>query len=106
GKHILCEKPCGASSADVRAMLDACRTSKVQFMDGVMFMHSQRLALMRQVLDDRQSVGNILRIASQFSFKGSDDFLEQNIRVSGALEPLGCLGDLGWYNIRFSLWAM
>src|SRR5436309_3205286 len=71
GKHILCEKPCGASSADVRAMLDACRKSKVQFMDGVMFMHSQRLALMRQVLDDRQSVGNILRIASQFSFKGS-----------------------------------
>ena len=22
------------------------------------------------------------------------------------LEPLGCLGDLGWYNIRFNLWVM
>jgi predicted dehydrogenase len=26
--------------------------------------------------------------------------------VSSLLEPLGCLGDLGWYNLRFSLWAM
>jgi predicted dehydrogenase len=106
GKHILCEKPCGTATSEVRTMLDACRANKVQFMDGVMFMHSQRLALMRQTLDDRQSVGDILRITSQFSFKGSDEFLKQNIRVSGELEPLGCLGDLGWYNIRFSLWAM
>ena len=106
GKHVLCEKPCGVTSADVKAMLDACRANKVQFMDGVMFMHSQRLALMRQVLDDKQSVGNILRIASHFSFKGSDEFYQRNIRVSSDLEPLGCLGDLGWYNIRFSLLAM
>src|SRR5262249_50215518 len=40
GKHILCEKPCGTTAADVRAMLDACRANRVQFMDGVMFMHS------------------------------------------------------------------
>src|SRR5437764_13479016 len=55
GKHVLCEKPCGVSSADVRAMLDACRQHKVQFMDGVMFMHSHRLPLLRQTLDDGQS---------------------------------------------------
>src|SRR5262249_39986712 len=106
GKHVLGEKPCGGDAAEVRDMLDTCRANRVQFMDGVMFMHSQRLSLMRQVLDDRQSVGDVQRIASQFSFKGSDEFLKQNIRVSSALEPLGCLGDLGWYNIRFSLWAM
>jgi predicted dehydrogenase len=106
GKHILCEKPCAPTATDLRTMLDACRKNKVQFMDGVMFMHSQRLALMRQVLDDKQSVGSILRIASHFSFKGSDEFYQRNIRVSSDLEPLGCLGDLGWYNIRFSLWVM
>src|SRR5439155_17278557 len=39
GKHVLCEKPCGPTAADVRAMLDACRAGGVQFMDGVMFMH-------------------------------------------------------------------
>ena len=106
GKHVLCEKPCGVTSADLRSMLDACRANKVQFMDGVMFMHSQRLALMRQILDDGQSIGNVLRIASHFSFKASEEFWKQNIRVSSNLEPLGCLGDLGWYNIRFSLWTM
>jgi hypothetical protein len=25
--------------------------------------------------------------------------------VNAALEPAGCLGDLGWYNIRIALWA-
>ncbi len=106
GKHVLCEKPCGVTSADVRAMLDACRENRVQFMDGVMFMHSQRLTLLRQVLDDQQTVGAVRRISSQFSFKATGDFLTQNIRASSEIEPLGCLGDLGWYNIRFSLWVL
>jgi predicted dehydrogenase len=106
GKHVVCEKPCGVSSDDVRAMLDACRLHRVQFMDGVMFMHSARLALLSQVLGDGQSIGVVRRVSSQFSFKGNDDFLSRNIRASGALEPLGCLGDLGWYNLRFSLCAL
>lgn len=106
GKHVLCEKPCGLNAADLAEMLAACRANRVQFMDGVMFMHSSRLASMRQTLDDGTSVGAIRRITSQFSFLGSDDFLQSNIRTSNELEPLGCLGDLGWYNIRFTLWAM
>jgi predicted dehydrogenase len=106
GKHVLCEKPCGVTSADLRAMLDACRQNRVQFMDGVMFMHSRRLPLLRQVLDDGQSIGTIRRITSQFSFLAPENFLAQNIRASRELEPLGCAGDLGWYNIRLSLWAM
>ena len=106
GKHVLCEKPCGPTATDLRAMLDACRASRVQFMDGVMFMHSKRLPLLRRVLDDGESVGAIRRITSQFSFAAPDEFLKGNIRMSNDLEPLGCLGDLGWYNIRFTLWAM
>jgi predicted dehydrogenase len=106
GKHVLCEKPCGSTAADVRAMLAACLAKRVQFMDGVMFMHSGRLPLVRRVLDDGESVGQIRRITSQFSFAAPEEFLRQNIRVSRDLEPLGCLGDLGWYNLRFSLWAM
>lgn len=106
GKHVLCEKPCGVNAAEVRAMVDACRANGVQFMDGVMFMHSRRLPLLRQVLDDGESVGEFRRIATQFSFAAPEEFLKGNIRVSGTLEPLGCLGDLGWYNVRFALWAM
>jgi len=106
GKHVLCEKPCGVTSDDVRAMLDACRRHRVHFMDGVMFMHSRRLPLLRQVLDDSQTIGTVRRVASQFSFSASDDFLTGNIRSSSDLEPLGCLGDLGWYNVRFALWVL
>jgi predicted dehydrogenase len=106
GKHVLCEKPCGVTSADVREMLDACRKHGVQFMDGVMFMHSKRLPLLRQALDDAELVGTLRRIATQFSFQSGEDFLTHNIRTSSDLEPLGCLGDLGWYNLRFSLWVM
>ncbi len=106
GKHVLSEKPCAVSSADLRDMLDTCRENRVQFMDGVMFMHSRRLPLLRQTLDDGHSIGSVCRITSQFSFLPSDDFVTTNIRTNNLLEPLGCLGDLGWYNIRFALWVM
>ena len=106
GKHVMCEKPCGAHAADVAEMTGACRAAGVQFMDGVMFMHSDRLPALREALDDGESVGEIKRIASQFSFRAPDDFLAGNIRMHSGLEPLGCLGDLGWYNIRLTLWAL
>jgi predicted dehydrogenase len=106
GKHVVCEKPCAVSAASLGEMLSACRGNNVQFMDGVMFMHSQRLARVRETLDDGASVGQIKRIVSQFSFPGSEGFFRDNIRVNAALEPAGCLGDLGWYNIRIALWAL
>ncbi len=106
GKHIVCEKPCGVNAAGLEEMIAACAKHRVQFMDGVMFMHSPRLAKIREVLDDGQSVGEIRRIASAFSFYVGDNFFRNNIRVDGALEPAGCLGDLGWYCIRFALWTL
>ncbi|MFN5197443.1 MAG: Gfo/Idh/MocA family protein [Planctomyces sp.] len=106
GKHVMVEKPCGVTSADVQRMLAACDAAGVQFMDGVMFMHNARLDAMRQVLDDGISVGTIRRIASQFSFCADESWVQSNIRASAQLEPAGCLGDLGWYTIRIILWAM
>lgn len=106
GKHVLCEKPCAPNAGEVRAMLNACKQHKVQFMDGVMFMHSKRLDLLRSVIDDAQTVGQIKRINTSFTFRAPDEFVQQNIRANSDLEPLGCLGDLGWYTIRFALWVM
>jgi predicted dehydrogenase len=106
GKHILCEKPCGASVSDLREMIEACRKNHVQFMDGVMFMHNPRLNRIRAALNDETSVGRIKRITSQFSFFSAEEFLQRDIRADSALEPLGCLGDLGWYCARFALWTM
>jgi predicted dehydrogenase len=106
GKHIVCEKPCAVSVAELTEMLDACRQHHVQFMDGVMFMHSRRLQRIREVLQDGQTVGPIRRITSAFSFRAPEEFFKSNIRAQSELEPYGCLGDLGWYCIRFALWAM
>jgi predicted dehydrogenase len=106
GKHIVCEKPCASSLDDLREMLEACRRHHVQFIDGVMFMHSARLPRMRAVLDDGVTVGEIKRITSSFNFCAPPEFFDDNIRARGELEPFGCLGDLGWYCIRFALWAM
>jgi predicted dehydrogenase len=105
GKHVLAEKPAALSAADLEEILAVCKRKGVQFMDGVMFMHSARLPLLRQCLDDGSSVGEMKRIACNFSFLGDDAFSQKNIRVDSQLEPFGCLGDLGWYCIRFLLWA-
>ena len=106
GKHVICEKPCAVNATDLDEMLSACKHNNVQFMDGVMFMHSRRLACIRETLDDGASIGQIKRIVAQFSFPGHEEFFRKNIRVNAALEPAGCLGDLGWYDIRFALWAL
>lgn len=106
GKHVLCEKPCAPSVADLRDMIAACDRHGVQFMDGVMFMHSRRLDAIRAVLDDGQTVGPVRRITTAFSFCAPPEFFGGNIRSHHGLEPQGCLGDLGWYCLRFSLWAM
>ncbi|HVU27902.1 MAG TPA: Gfo/Idh/MocA family oxidoreductase [Verrucomicrobiae bacterium] len=106
GKHVICEKPCGVSAADVQEMISACKKNRVQFMDGVMFMHNPRMMRIRKFLDDKKSIGQIKRITSNFSFHMDEKAYGSNVRINSALEPAGCLGDLGWYNLRFTLWAM
>ena len=104
GKHVLVEKPVGCDAADVAEIIAVCEKHHVQFMDGVMFMHGRRLNRLRSVVD--HDLGQVRHIATQFSFMSDAEFQRTNIRAHGTLEPLGCLGDLGWYCLRFTLWAM
>ena len=106
GKHVVCEKPCAVSAADLAEMIEACRLHRVQFMDGVMFMHSRRLEAVRAVLNDPAAIGSVQRISSAFSFRAPPEFFTDNIRAHSSLEPHGCLGDLGWYCIRWALWTL
>lgn len=105
-KHIICEKPCANNAIDLQEMISECEKYRVQFMDGVMFMHSPRMAEIRKVLNDGKSIGSIRRISSAFTFYPGEEFFNTNIRANGSLEPTGCLGDLGWYCIRFALWVL
>jgi predicted dehydrogenase len=105
GKHVLAEKPAGVDASEVRGLIELARARNLQFMDGVMFMHSHRLKVMRRLLDQEQKLGKLHRMAAHFSFRGDDDFFKNNIRSKSQFEPHGCLGDLGWYCIRAILWA-
>ena len=107
GKHVLCEKPSAVNAADLEEMMEACESSGVQFMDGVMFDHSIRWSAFRKHLHcDAKGIGEIRRIQTHFSFPGDATFQVSNIRTNAQLEPHGCLGDLGWYCIRFTLGVM
>ena len=57
----MCEKPCGIDVAETEVQLAACNEAGVQFMDGVMFMHSKRLDALRETLTDG-SIGKVRRI--------------------------------------------
>ena len=103
-KHVLVEKPLADTLQDAQEMVDACRANGVQMMDGVMFDHSDRIEAVRQQLADGV-IGQVRRVQAHFSFAGDEAFRLENIRTDPTLESHGCLGDLGWYCIRFILWA-
>lgn len=105
GKHIVCEKPCAVSAADLREMLAACARHSVNFMDGVMFRHGARLTRLGAALGDTDNFGALRRVTCGFSFAAPPEFFANNIRGQAALEPHGCLGDLGWYCAQLALWA-
>ncbi|MDG2022277.1 MAG: Gfo/Idh/MocA family oxidoreductase [Phycisphaerales bacterium] len=104
GKHVLCEKPVAPSASDAEAMIDACRDAGVQFMDGVMFMHHTRMQTLKSRLADIGEEPDL--VTSAFSFRGDDSFFEKNIRGDSSTEPLGAVGDLGWYSVRIMLETM
>lgn len=95
GKHLLVEKPF-ASAEDLEQILTACRENNVLFMDATHFVHAKRSAIVRQKLNDG-AIGDIKRVIASFSFPMR---LSGNIRADPSLEPMGALGDLGWYTVR------
>ena len=104
GKAVLCEKPVATSVGELEAMLSACEGAGVAFLDGTMFHHHTRLGAMSAELA-RPAFGPVVRVSAAFTFSGDAAFFENNIRTLPALEPLGCLGDVGQYAINFGLWA-
>lgn len=102
GKHVLCEKPLAANADEAVAMADACRQNGVQLMDGVMWVHHERTAVMKQKLSDG-TLGRLRRVTAAFTFNW-DTIPTGNIRAMKEFAG-GSLGDLGYYCIRAILWA-
>uniref|UniRef100_A0A7S2S0Y6 Gfo/Idh/MocA-like oxidoreductase N-terminal domain-containing protein n=1 Tax=Rhizochromulina marina TaxID=1034831 RepID=A0A7S2S0Y6_9STRA len=105
GKHVLCEKPVGCTYASVVDMIRAARAKGVTFMDGVMFMHHPRLnKMLGQIFDPGCFWGPVNRVSSAFTFRADEQWLQGgDIRARASGDPLGCLGDLGWYCIRIAM---
>lgn len=93
-KHVLAEKPF-ASTASLQRIISACRTAGVGFMDGNHFGHHPRTAAIRDALSER--IGWPWSLVSTFQFPLDD---RGNIRFNPDLEPMGAIGDVGWYCMR------
>jgi predicted dehydrogenase len=94
GKHVLGEKPF-ASLSSLERITAACRENSVGFMDGTHFVHHPRTAAIQSGMAEK--VGWPWSVDSAFQFSLKD---RSNIRFNPALEPLGAIGDAGWYNMR------
>ena len=94
GKHVLGEKPF-ASLPSVKRIANACRDKNLVFMDGTHFVHHPRTLDIRANMPER--VGDPWSVASAFQFNLPD---RGNIRYNTRLEPMGAIGDAGWYNMR------
>jgi predicted dehydrogenase len=103
-KHILIEKPVALNCGEYRKIIDACIRNGVFIMDGTMFSHHKRLDKMVEFLKTKE-IGELKRFESGFSFMADESWLTTNIRTSASLDPLGALGDLSHYQIRFTLHA-
>jgi len=101
-RYILCEKPIATTSKELNEMLTACKENNCYLMDGTMFIHHTRT---KKLVSHLASIrfDEVHRAQSTFSFRGDDSFFKDNIRADSNLDPLGALGDLGWYCCRLSL---
>jgi predicted dehydrogenase len=104
GKHILIEKPVALSAEDFQKMILVCKQNNVFIMDGTMFMHHPRTAALQEILQTPEA-GIMRRVNACFNFSTDAEFLQTNIRVKSDGDPLGVLGDLGWYCIRLGIVA-
>ena len=93
-KHVLGEKPF-ASLPSLQRITLACRTNGVGFMDGTHFVHHPRTPHIRETVMEK--LGWPWSLDSAFQFNLPD---RGNIRFNQDLEPLGGIGDTGWYNMR------
>lgn len=92
GMHVLVDKPLESVKA-IQLILAACQEGGVYYMDAVHFVHAKRTTIVRDMVQ-RGDIGKVRRIASSFSVPIAK---HGNIRTDPKLEPMGALGDLGFY---------
>ncbi|EME30381.1 Uncharacterized oxidoreductase [Galdieria sulphuraria] len=98
GKHILVDKPF-SSAENVLQITQLCRRNNLAFLDGTQFVHGPRLKEMQNMIQSG-AIGRLRKVNAAFTAWIVDS---TNIRYDPSLEPAGCVGDVGWYVVRFIL---
>jgi predicted dehydrogenase len=91
------------SGEEYQEMLQIAYETGKFLMDGTMYPHHNRTHDFLCYAHDENEIGRVDRIETCFSFQGDEMFFENNIRTKKDGDPLGCIGDLGWYCIRMAL---
>ena len=98
GKHVLCEKPIGLTSAEGQRLVDAAaKHPDIKVMEAFMYRHHPQWQKTKQIIGDG-GVGELRTIQSFFSYFNDD---AQNIRNQKDIGG-GALMDIGCYNISLS----
>jgi D-xylose 1-dehydrogenase (NADP+, D-xylono-1,5-lactone-forming) len=97
-KHVLCEKPLGATTAEVRDMIAACREARVLLMEAFMYRFHPQI---RWTLEQLAAgvIGQVHRVRAAFAFDIRQS--PENIRLFADLAG-GSLMDVGCYPLNFS----
>jgi D-xylose 1-dehydrogenase (NADP+, D-xylono-1,5-lactone-forming) len=102
GKHVLCEKPLTPTAAEAAELVAYCRERRVKLMDGFMWPHHPRTALIRDELRSG-AIGKVRRITGAFAFPLPLD--ATNIRLQPEAAG-GSLLDVGCYPVYGIRWAL
>jgi predicted dehydrogenase len=101
-KHVLCEKPVSIAASDYEELLAVAKEAGRYIMDGTMFVHNSRTVHLLEYISREAAFGKVMRINSEFTFRGDEDFFDNDIRTTKNGDPYGCIGDLGWYCVRLA----
>ncbi len=97
GKHVLCEKPLALTSGDAQAMVEACASAGVKFMEAFMYRLHPSWVHVRELLA-AGAIGEPRVINTRFSYFNDDPGNIRNQPEAGG----GALMDIGCYAVNLS----
>ncbi|HZS07060.1 MAG TPA: Gfo/Idh/MocA family oxidoreductase [Blastocatellia bacterium] len=98
GKHVLCEKPIGLSSAEGELLLDAAKKHpKLKVMEAFMYRHHPQWQRAKRLVTEG-GIGELRTIQSFFSYYNADPDNIRNMPEIGG----GAMMDIGCYSISLS----
>ena len=101
GKHVLCEKPLAASSADAERMIEACNRYDVTLMTAYRLRTEPAIRRVREMVRDGV-IGDVVQINGGFSTRLLDQASADSWRLDPDIAGGGALLDLGIYPLHLS----